>query len=142
MWDFSSTLMTFDNAGYLFDGTTPFVPPSPTLPSGTVSLYGNRVTLPAKKIGETVIVPFDFISKLAMGETISGAVTTATVYTGVDSNPGAIIDGTATINGTVVNQLVTGGVLGTIYSLLVAATTSLGQTLELSGYLAIVPNLP
>lgn len=142
MWDFSSTLMTFDNAGYLFDGTIPYAPPTPTLPSGTISLYGSRVTLPAKKIGETVIVPFDFISKLAVGETIFSATCTVSVYTGVDSNPSGLVDGTPTISGTVVNQLITGGVLGTIYSILVAATTSFGQTLELSGYLAIVPNLP
>lgn len=29
MWDFSQTAMTFDNAGYLFDGTSPSGPSPP-----------------------------------------------------------------------------------------------------------------
>jgi hypothetical protein len=50
--------------------------------------------------------------------------------------------GTATVSGTIVDQMVTGGVLGTIYELLAKATTSLGQVLELPGFLAVVPDLP
>ena len=35
----------------------------------------------------------------------------------------------------------TAGVLGVIYELLCIVTTSLGQTLEISAYLAIIPDL-
>jgi hypothetical protein len=104
-----------------------------------------RIVLPSKRQGETVYVPptgFNFVSQLAVGETIENATVTASVYTGVDANPSAIVSGAATINGTVVMQLITGGVLGVIYELLCKIVTSLGQTIEQSGYLAIIPDLP
>ena len=142
MWDFSQSVVTFDNPAYLFDGTGPSITPGYTLPAGAPPLYGDRVILPAKKVGETVILPIDFISKLAVGEALTSAVCTATVYTGVDPAPSAIIVGNAAIAGTIVNQSITGGVLGTIYSLVATALTTYGQQLVLTGYLAIVPNLP
>lgn len=42
MWDFSNTAMTFDNPGYLFDGTAPGVtpPPPPTSPNIMPSVVG------------------------------------------------------------------------------------------------------
>ena len=118
-----------------------FTPPPPVLTTQP-GQFGDRVILPAKKLGETVFIAIDFISKLGVGETITGAVCTCTVYTGNDPNPSAVINGVAQVSGTIVDQLVTGGVLGTIYEILAKATTSLGQTLELSGFLAIVPDLP
>lgn len=105
----------------------------------------NRVIFPSKRLGETIIPnpsPFNFTSQLAVGETISSATVTASVYTGVDANPSAIISGSATISGAVVSQKITGGVLGVIYELLCAAVTSAGQTIQLAGYLAIIPDLP
>lgn len=141
MWDFSDTFVTFDNPLYFFDGSGPGGgAPSPIL--GGPVIFGGRVIIPAKKLGESVILPFDFISKLSPGETLVSAVCSASVYTGVDPLPANLISGTATISGTIVNQLVTTGVLGVIYDVLARATTSLGQVLELSGYLAIVPDLP
>lgn len=118
--------------------TTPPPPPTLTSPPG---LYGDRVILPAKKLGETVFLAIDFISKLGAGETIVSAVCTCTVYTGNDPSPSAVISGASLISGTIVSQLVTGGVLGTIYEILAKATTSLGQTIELPGFLAVVPDL-
>lgn len=126
-------------------GAYVYVPPplSNSLPPGTPSLYGNRVTLPSKKLGESVIIPFDFTSKLAQGETISTCSCKVYVYTGTDTNPNAMLaTASASFSGSVVNQLVTAGVVGTIYELLATVTTSLNQTLELSGYLAVVPDLP
>lgn len=144
MWDFSNPSMTFDNPGYLFDGTAPGGGglPSPVLPPGTPAIYGGRVTIPAKKLGETVIIPFDFISKLSVNETIISAVCFASVYTGIDPSPSSMIAGTATIQGTIINQLIAGGVLGTIYDLLCRITTSLGQVIELTAFLAVIPDLP
>ncbi len=118
-----------------------FTPPPPVLTTQP-GQFGDRVILPAKKLGETVFIAIDFISKLGVGETIIGAVCTCTVYTGNDPNPSAVISGVAQVSGTIVDQLVRGGVLGTIYEILAKATTSLGQTVELSGFLAIVPDLP
>ena len=143
MWDFSDTFVTFDNPLYFFDGSGPGGgQPSPIYPGGGPPVYGGRLVIPAKKLGETVVIPFDFISRLAQGETITAAVCLCSTYTGVDPNPSAVISGSATISGTVVNQLITAGVLGVIYELLARATTSLGQVIELSAYLVIVPDLP
>lgn len=83
--------------------------------------------------------PFDFISALAVGETIVTQVVTCVVYSGIDANPSALISGQATVqNGTQVQQLITGGIDGVIYDLKCLITTSLGQTLELTGLLAVL----
>lgn len=102
-----------------------------------------RVILPSKEQGETKNYnQFDFTSSLAVGEVIQSQVVTASVYSGTDANPQAIVSGAATVNGSVVSQLITAGVLGVIYEVLCKVTTSLGQTLQLSGYLAIIQDLP
>lgn len=100
-----------------------------------------RVEFSGKLLGETVILPFDFTSRLAAAETISTKVVTATVYSGTDSSPSSIINGSATSSGQIASQSITAGTLGVVYELLCTITTSLGQTLQLSGYLAIVPDL-
>lgn len=101
----------------------------------------NQVFLPPKLVGESPILPFDFASRLGVTETISTQVVTATVYSGVDATPSSIISGSATASGTIVSQKVTAGVLGVIYQLACTITTSLGQTLLLTGFLAIVPDV-
>ena len=109
----------------------------------------NRVQIPPKRLGETVILgangnsPFNFISSLGPTETIATAVVTCTVYSGTDLAPAAVINGVAaTIVGQQVQQKVTAGVLGVIYELACSVLTSLGQTLELVGYMAVIPDLP
>jgi flagellar biosynthesis protein FliR len=103
----------------------------------------NRVVIPPKRLGETVILnPWNFISLLSVSETISSATVTATVYSGIDANPSAMISGSTTITGTVVSQKIVGGVVGVVYELLCAAVTSAGQTLQLAGYFAVIPDLP
>jgi hypothetical protein len=97
----------------------------------------NQVQIPPKTAGETRSITFDFISKLAFGETISTKVVTASVYSGVDASPSSIISGAATSSGTKVYQIVTAGVAGVIYELTATITTSAGQTLTLNGLLAI-----
>jgi len=102
-----------------------------------------RILFKSKRVGESVFLKpsFDFISALAPTETILTAVVTAAVYTGVDPNPSAIISGGAVISGTQVTQLVVGGVVGTIYGLTCSVTTSLGQTLNASGFFSVDPPL-
>ena len=118
-------------------GAAPVPPTPPTGPSK----HGGYVVLDGKKLGETLFEQIDFISQLAPNETIVSATCSCTVYTGNDPFPQNMIVGAANIQGTVVSQLVTGGVLGTIYEILAAASTSLGQTIELSAYLAVIPDL-
>jgi hypothetical protein len=99
----------------------------------------SKIILEAKTSGETVIETFNFISRLASSETISTAAVAAIVYSGTDASPASLISGTATISGQTVTQAVTGGVLGVVYKLTCTITTSLSQTLSVTGLLAVVP---
>lgn len=101
-----------------------------------------RITLPGKYLSEAVFARFDFTSQLAVGETISSASVTASVWSGTDPSPSAIVSGAASISGAVVRQLIIQGVLGVVYELLCTAITSLGQSIEISAYQAVVPDLP
>lgn len=88
---------------------------------------------------------FDFTSDLAVSETISTQVVTATTYSGTDASPSSLVSGSASKSGAIVSQLIdasAGGVLGVIYELKCVVTTSAGQTLEQVGYLAIPGDLP
>lgn len=100
---------------------------------------GNREVFQIKPPTDTRIFYFDFTSNLAVGETISTQVVSATVYSGTDSNPSALISGSASASGAQVSQKITGGTTGVVYTLLCTITTSLGQTLTQAGYLAIYP---
>lgn len=100
----------------------------------------SRVLFDPKRQIESPILPFDFISKLAAGETISTQVVTASVYSGVDPTPSAIISGVASTVNTIVSQKITAGVIGVIYLLICTITTSLGQTLALEGFLVVIPD--
>lgn len=98
----------------------------------------NRIVLQEKPSGETTKVVFDFLSRLSLGETISTAAVVATVYSGTDSTPAAIISGAASISGSQVTQKVTGGTVGVVYELTCTAVTSAAQTLQLAGYQVIL----
>lgn len=99
-----------------------------------------RVELSAKLLGETVTETFDFSSRMGVGETISSAGVSASVFSGTDSSPSSILNGAAAISGQTITQSLTGGVLGVLYLLVATATTSLGQLLQLSAYLPVAPN--
>jgi hypothetical protein len=101
-----------------------------------------RADLLPKRIGETKTYVFDFSSDLAVGETISSATVTATVYSGTDASPSSILSGSDSTSGAVVSQNITAGTLGVIYELICAATTSLNQVLQQVGLLAIIPDEP
>jgi hypothetical protein len=98
-----------------------------------------RTTFDAKISSADYPASFDFAQDLTVGETLTTVSTTATVYSGADATPSAILFGAPTVSGKQVVQNTTGGVLGTVYYLFCAATTSLGQVLTREGYLPIVP---
>jgi hypothetical protein len=104
-------------------------------------MISNRVIFPAKAASESLLLQFNFLSRLAPAETINSVAVSAAVWSGNDSSPSGIISGAASISGTTVTQLVVGGVLGTTYELSCLATTSLGQKLLLAGYLVILPDV-
>lgn len=100
-----------------------------------------RVTFAGKYVGETLRLSFDFTSQLAVGETLSSASVACTVWSGTDPSPGGLVSGSASISGAIVTQGITGGLLGVVYELACSVTTSLGQTLQITGYLPLVPDL-
>lgn len=102
----------------------------------------SRADLPPKLAGESRNYTFDFTSDLAVGETISTKSVAATVYSGTDASPSAIVSGSASSSGAIVTQLIIAGTLGVIYELLCSITTSAGQTLQQVGLLAIIPDEP
>ncbi len=101
-----------------------------------------RVDFPPKLSSEIYNVTFDFTSRLASGETISTQVVAASVYSGTDATPSAIISGTASASGAIVTQKITAGTIGVIYELKCTITTSTSQTLVLAGLLTVVSDIP
>lgn len=101
-----------------------------------------RIIIPPKPVGETITITFDFTSLLAASETLSTATMSIAVYSGTDSNPSAVLSGSASAGNGLVTQKVTAGVEGVIYKLKASVTTSASQTLVLSTYLAIISDLP
>ena len=99
-----------------------------------------QVPFQPKLLGESRTLQFDFASRLDVGVTISTKVVTSTVYSGTDASPSSMISGSASSSGTIVSQLVIGGTLGVVYYLICTITTSDGQTLQMMGFLAIVPD--
>ena len=102
----------------------------------------SMIVIPPKTSGETNQVLFDFLSQLVNGDTVSSATATATVWSGTDTNPGAVIGGTPTVSGTSqVYVKLTGGVNGNVYLITVTAATAQGNAPVIQTYLA-VNNIP
>ena len=99
----------------------------------------NRISLGVKTSGETISIVFSFLSSLAVGETLSSAVTTAAVYSGTDASPSSVINGAATVSSPNATQSVTAGTSGVTYLLTCTGTSSTSQILVLAGYLVVAP---
>ena len=96
-----------------------------------------RVFDGTKDPGETIALSFDFTDRLA-GAAISGTpAAVSQTWSGVDSNPGAILSGGCAVAGPVVTQKVTGGIAGVDYRVKVTAQTNDGRVLVLAGILAV-----
>jgi hypothetical protein len=80
---------------------------------------------------------FDFTSLLQEGETLASAVVSASVFSGTDTTPENLLDGDPEVDGVRVEQKITGGELGTVYTLLCQAGTCNGQVHSLAAYLAL-----
>lgn len=92
------------------------------------------IVLPGKYINERIVVTCDFARRISQqrqfaGVTLSAPTFVATVLTGVDASPSAIISGSASIDGYKAKQLVINGVDGVTYKLVCTVTTSDGETL-------------
>jgi len=96
----------------------------------------------SKTTNETRLLTFDFSSFLGVSETITLAVASCVVWSGTDPSPVSMLSGGTSISGALVTQLVTGGLVGVLYVVQMVATTSLGQVLPISGYIAVVSGQP
>jgi len=104
----------------------------------------NRVLLPGKRAGESVLYPqFDFLSLFASASDSISSISSvsSTVYSGIDGNPAAIL-GASSFSGSVVSVLIQAGIVGVIYEVKVQVTLTSGQSPVLCGYLALIPDLP
>ena len=90
-----------------------------------------------KRIDEDLKLSFSFENDLASAETISTAVVTATVYSGTDASPSAIVSGSAAISGQTVTQLIINGLEGVTYLLECEITTDQSQTVHLPALLPV-----
>jgi hypothetical protein len=113
-----------------------------TLPIIT-PIFAGRVEWTAKVVGETVFRYIDFTDRLAAGEEVINLAVEVSVWSGNDPSP-AIISGVNLLDNTagipaVAQLTVTGGVLGTIYEVLVTAATNLANSISKAAAIAIVP---
>lgn len=92
----------------------------------------------SKLVAETITVSFDFLSRLAIGETITTAITNATVFSGVDATPSGLISGSSTIVVSAVNQKLTGGLAGVVYKVACSIRTSSGNILIEEALVAVL----
>jgi hypothetical protein len=90
-----------------------------------------------KTLQEEDSFAFDFTDLLATGETITSALITIDVISGVDANPSAMIAGSPTIAGAFVSVKLIGGVEGVLYCIHCLATCSTGLKKELKGDLRV-----
>jgi len=86
---------------------------------------------------ESELFTFDFSQVLAPSETISTAVCTVILLNGVDSNPSAILSGSAYIVTPKASQRIVGGLNEVTYRLVMTITTSLNNTYVGTGDLTI-----
>jgi len=100
----------------------------------------SRVIVPPKEASKQYTQNIDFSDQMASGETITSTTVSCTVYSGVDPTPSAVL-GSTTVSGQTLNQVLTGGVAGVIYQVVLQANTSASQQLIKSFFLAIVPPL-
>jgi len=90
----------------------------------------------SKRVAEVQIVAFDFGALLGESETLTAAALVATIVSGSGA---PTLQGTATIAGATVAQLVGGGVAGSLYQIDCTVSTSAGQRLVSSGQVTIRP---
>ena len=100
-----------------------------------------KILLNQKDPSDTIQQVFDFASWVTGTDSLASAVTTCTVYSGVDGSPSAIISGTTTVSGTKATQAMVGGINGVTYTIACKGTMASGTVITLSGYLTVLQTL-
>ena len=97
----------------------------------------NIVTFDEKSLSEVIPLTVNFQDRLQFSESITGATVTASVFSGTDPTPAAILSGAPTFASGAVTQVITGGVVGVIYSIVFIAAGSATHTYVKVGRLAV-----
>lgn len=100
----------------------------------------NLLIFDEKAVSEVIPLTVNFSDRLLFGEVVTGVTVTATVFTGTDPTPSAILSGAPTFTNTTVTQLITGGLPGVIYSLVFIAAGSATHAYIKVGRLSVMPN--
>jgi len=101
------------------------------------SAVSGRIIFDTKPVSETATYQFDFSDEMVPEEVIFTQEVVATVYSGTDLTPEAIISGDASHSGSVVSQDITAGTVGVTYLLACSVGTSNGQILIKLAYLTV-----
>lgn len=99
----------------------------------------SRVQVPPKLASEVRTTLVDFSPLLPSGYALGTSSVTVSVYSGTDATPPTF---TATRSGSIISVVETGGLLGVIYQIKVTCTATPSNTLSMTYFLAIVPDLP
>lgn len=83
----------------------------------------------SKTVSERLTIRADFQARLDVGEFIVTFSSSITAFSGEDSSPSDMIPDSPTLSGTVVKQIVEGGLPGVIYNLFLAARTNRNNVL-------------
>lgn len=94
-----------------------------------------------KDAAESVDIESDFLSRLALGDTIVTCASRMSVRSGTDANPSAMLNGVPTISGTKVTQNVQAGTVGNIYTLALSVRTSLDNILINETAVVVMPTV-
>lgn len=99
----------------------------------------SRVVLQSKKSSEMRYYEFDFISQLAPGDSFTASAVTASLLSGTDANPSAILFEAPLTDGRIVKQKIMAGVPGNLYLIKATGNGLLGTFYTIEGILAILP---
>jgi hypothetical protein len=90
---------------------------------------------------DTRLVTVDFVGRIPPGDYITSVSTWIEMADGVDFTPQALLKGAPVFDGTEVSQMITAGIIGNIYRLSFIANTARGQSLQLSGFIVVHPDV-
>lgn len=101
----------------------------------------NRIIFDQKAVGETKPYVVNFSDRLQFGEAINGAAVAVSVFSGTDPSPSNMVSGNATYDSSGnVTQLLTGGIVGTIYNVVFTVTGTASHNYIKVGQLYVVSN--
>lgn len=90
---------------------------------------------------EKISITFDFSNDIGVTDFIVSTSWTASVISGVDATPSAILVGPASNSTHIANHIIAGGVSGVIYQIDCTATTNLGLIYVLNGEMEIISSV-